>query len=174
VTDAEPELPPFTFTEAGVCHFATWRNVSVGVWVGRANLEAARGLFLVGGQMTRRFPGGHSAFVFVQDQVAAPAPEAEDLVKRAFGLGSDLANVAFVLEGSGLWASALRRVLEKMHRAGRGNAQIKIGRTSDELLGWFVEAHERATSVHLEREATRATLQRMRDEGAKLALRSAP
>jgi hypothetical protein len=169
--DAAGELPPVTFTEAGVCHFASFRNVTVGVWVGRATIESARGLFSVGGQMSRRFPLGHSSFSFIRDKVAPPAPEVEALIKRTFGLGADLACMAVVLEGSGFWASGLRSLLEKLHRTGRGSVRLQIGTSLDEILAAFVDEHGRRTGVRFELAKFRSTLQHLRDEGAALALR---
>ena len=169
----QPEAEPsVTFTEAGVCHFANWHNVSVGVWVGRATLEAARGLFSVGGQMTRAFPSGHSSVAFVRDKVSAPPPQVEELIKRSFGLGSDLTCLAIVLEGSGLWATSLRNMLEKMHQTGRGSVRLQIATSMDDMLGWFLDRHARSTGARFEPGPFRVAMQHMREEGARLALQA--
>jgi hypothetical protein len=158
--------------EPGVYHYSAWQNINIGVWVGQATLRAAQGLLLIGKEMSRRYPGGHSSIVFVLDRLPAPTPEARELLGQLFKAGSELACTAVILEGSGFWASGLRSMIANMHRTAAGAVRLRVGTSVDEALDWFPAEHERCTGIMVDVAQLRMALLSAREHGAAAALKA--
>jgi hypothetical protein len=154
----------------GVFHYNSWKNVSIGVWVGQASVNALESLFRFGKNMIQLYPDGHSSVVFILDKLPAPPPEARDLLGQLFNPRSALACTAVVLEGSGFWASGLRSMIANTHRCATGSVKLRVGTSIDEVLEWFPAEHARTTGIDLDRDELRTELLYSREHGAKAAL----
>lgn len=158
-------------TEPGAYYYGAWQGISVGVWVGQATLPAVHGLIEFGSVLARLYPGGHSSIVFILDKVAAPTPEARDLLERVMSARSTLACSAIVLEGSGFWASGIRSMLGNTHRAASGNVLLRVVTTIDEVINWLPSEHARLTGIRVDTHELRSVLSQVREKGAAAALR---
>lgn len=158
--------------EPGIYQYHAWQNVNVGVWVGQATYEATLKLIDVGKEMRRRYPAGHSSIVFILDKLAAPTPEARELLARFFSDGTSLMCNAVVLEGEGFWASGLRAMISNTHRGAAGSVQLRVGTSIDEILSWFPEAHAKCTGIALKSAELRPVLHEIRREAEAGARRS--
>jgi hypothetical protein len=154
----------------GVLHYNSWKNVSIGVWVGQATLTAVESLISFGRQIVQLYPGGHSSVVFILDKVAAPTPDAREVFSQFFSARSTLQCNAVILEGSGFWASGLRSMIANTHRSATGSVKLRVGTSVDEVLEWFPEEHARLTGIELDRSELRTELLYSREHGAKEAL----
>jgi hypothetical protein len=157
-------------TEPQILHYCAWQNVSIGVWVGQATTAAVKAIVPVAGHLSRSYPTGHSSIAFILDKLPAPAPEANELMARIFGRGSELSCVAIVLEGTGFWASGLRSMIANMHRAARGSMRVRIATSIEDVLGWFPSEHARLTGIALDTPTLRSAMQYVRGHGAAAAL----
>lgn len=134
------------WTVPGVFAYDSWKNVSIGVYVGQATPAAARELLAMSDHQARTFPEGRSSVVFVLDQLGAPPPEARPDLDRVYE-SSGLACTAIVLEGSGFWASAIRSMTSNMVR---GQAvSVRAHTNLDEVVTWMPAEHQKRTKVEL-------------------------
>jgi hypothetical protein len=155
--------------ERGRCHFSAYRNITISVWVGQANVAAAQAALGAGKEMARRHPHGHSAVCFVLDGLSGPTPDAQPLIAKVLGQRADLKCAAIILEGSGFWASGLRSMINNIHREGGGNAGLKIATTLAEVVAWLSENHQARTGVAIAPDALAEALSRARQLGAAAA-----
>lgn len=154
----------------GVLHYNSWKNVSIGVWVGQATVPAVQSLMNFGREMVQLYPGGHSSVAFILDKLPAPAADARDMLEMLFHPRSPLACAATVLEGSGFWASGLRSMIANTHRAATGRVKLRVNTSVDEVLSWFPAEHARLTGIAISPDELRAELLYSREHGAKAAL----
>ncbi len=155
--------------EPGRCFFGAYRNITISVWAGQANVAAAQVALRAGAEMARRHPGGHSAVCFVLDGLPGPTPEAQPLVAKLLGQRSALKCAAIILEGSGFWASGLRSMINNTHREGGGGTGLKIATTLAELVGWLSDNHEQRTGVAIAPDVLEQALSQARQVGARAA-----
>jgi hypothetical protein len=156
--------------EPGVYHYSGWQGISIGVWVGQATLPAVRGLLEFGQDLRRRYPSGHSSIIFILDKVAAPTPDARELLARLFSAQSTLSCSAVILEGSGFWASGIRSMIGNTHRTASSNVLLRVSTTIDEVMTWFPAEHARLTGIHVDTEELRTMLRHLREQSAAAAL----
>jgi hypothetical protein len=154
----------------GVFHYNSWRNVSIGVWVGQATLAAVEKLMSFGREIAELYPDGHSSVVFILDKLPAPPVDAREALGQLFAARSSLACTAVILEGSGFWASGLRSMIANTHRTATGSVKLRVGTSIDEVLEWFPTEHARLTGIELDPQQLRTELQYSRAHGAKVAL----
>jgi hypothetical protein len=159
-------------TEPGIYSYSAWRNISIGVWVGRATLPAVQAIFAVGATMERQHPDGRSSIVFVLDQVPAPTPDAQAEMARLYEMPG-LVCTAIVLEGSGFWASGIRSMASNVHRSATVSGLLRVQTSIDEVASWFPTEHRRRTGVNVSQEDLSRVLATVRVEAAERA-RSAP
>lgn len=155
--------------ERGRCHFSVYRNITISVWVGQANVAAAQAALRAGKEMARRHPQGHSAACFVLDGLSGPTPDAQPLIAKVLGQRADLKCAAIILEGSGFWASGLRSMINNTHREANGSAGLKIATTLAEVVGWLSENHQERTGVAIAPDVLEEVLTRARQLGAAAA-----
>jgi hypothetical protein len=156
--------------EPGVYHYSAWQGISIGVWVGQATLPAVRGILEFGQELRRRYPNGHSSIIFILDKVAAPTPDARELLARLMNAQSSLSCSAVILEGSGFWASGIRSMIGNTHRTASSNVLLRVGTSLDEVLPWFPAEHARLTGIQVDPEELRAMLLHLREKSAAAAL----
>jgi hypothetical protein len=137
--------------------------------VGQGNTASAQAALRAAKEMATRYPNRHSTVNFVLDGLPAPAPEAMPLFTRAIAQRSDLACAAFILEGSGFWASGLRSMINNSHREGGGGALLKIATASDQIVDWLSEYHQEQTGVAIAPEELREVLRHARRLGEEAA-----
>jgi hypothetical protein len=154
----------------GVFHYNSWKNVSIGVWVGQATLAAVEKLMSFGKEIVQLYPDGHSSVVFILDKLPAPPVDAREALGQLFAARSALACTAVILEGSGFWASGLRSMIANTHRTATGSVRLRVGTSVDEVLDWFPAEHARLTGIDLDPQQLRTELLYSREHGAKAAL----
>jgi hypothetical protein len=150
-------------------YFGAYLNISIAVWVGQADLNAAQAMLRASDGMAQRNPRGHSSVNFVLDGLAGPTPEAQPIFKQLLGRRAQLACAAIILEGSGFWASGLRGMLSNTHREAGGGVPLKIETSVDPLVGWFSEQHQARTKVELQPMQLRDVLLHARQLGERAA-----
>lgn len=153
--------------ERGRCHFSAYKNITISVWVGQADVAAAQAALRAGKEMARRHPQGHSAACFVLDGLPGPTADAHPLIAKVLGQRSDLKCAAIILEGSGFWASGLRSMINNTHREANGNAGLKIATSLSDVVGWLAENHEERTGVAIAPDVLQEVLTRARLLGAQ-------
>lgn len=158
------ELVPLR-TEPGTYAYDLWRNLTIGVWVGAATLEAVRGLAEVTKLASTLYPGKRSAVTFVLDQLPAPPPDAQAELSRVYAFDG-LACSVLLLEGTGFWASAIRSMSVNNHRAASTTKSLYIATSLDEVVAWLPEVHQRLTGVTLRPDELRHALSLARVRGA--------
>lgn len=164
----EPRVP-ITRTEPGVYGYESWKNVSIGVWIGQATLQAVRGVHALAADMELQFPEGRSSVVFVADQVAAPTPEARQEMLSVYERPG-LCCTAIILEGSGFWASGIRSMTSNLHRAAGSTMRLRVHTSIDEVIAWMPAEHQRFTGVALDcEELKRVALDVRQRAGARAA-----
>jgi hypothetical protein len=148
-----PRLEATLFdVEVGRFRYSIWRNVSIGVWAGQANLEAVQRVALISHHMLKQHPEGHSSVVFVLPGAPAPTPEAQVAFSRVFDpRNTDLACTAIVVEGEGFWASGIRSSITRMRLGAPGTVKLRVHDTLAEVLEWFPIQHAKCTGVTLDR-----------------------
>jgi hypothetical protein len=154
----------------GVFHYNSYKNISIGVWVGQATLPAVQALLPFGKQIIQLYPDGHSSIVFILDKLPAPTADARELLGSFFSARSTLSCSAVILEGSGFWASGLRSMIANTHRTSTGSVKLRVSTTIDEVLEWFPAEHARATGIDVDPGELRSELMYSREHGAKIAL----
>lgn len=60
---------------------------------------------------------------------------------------SSLLCSAVILEGAGFWASAIRAMIDNMHRTATSTTHLRIGTSIDEVISWFPGEHAHATGI---------------------------
>jgi hypothetical protein len=164
----EPRLP-IVSTEPGVYGYESWKNMTIGVWVGQATLQAVRGVHALSREMELQYPEGRSSIVFVADQVAAPTPEARQEMVAVYERPG-LQCTAIILEGSGFWASGIRSMTSNLHRAAGSSMRLRVHTTIDEVIAWMPAEHQRCTGVALDcEELKRVVIEIRQRAGARAA-----
>jgi hypothetical protein len=157
-------------TERGVYAYDSWKNLSIGVWVGQATLPAVRRLHQMSIELSRSHPLGRSSVVFVLDQLPAPTPEAQQEMQHVYD-SEGLACASIVLEGSGFWASGIRGMTSSVHRASAGSVVLRVSTSIEEVVAWLPAVHLQRTGVALGGEEFRQALISVREKGAARARR---
>jgi len=121
----------------------------ISVWLGQADLAAAKANERAAQIMARRYRAGRSFVGFILDGLPGPTPEAMAVFARLMARSAELACMAYVLEGSGFWASGLRSMIGNAHRESGAAARLKVGTTIDEIAEWLSSEHEQRTGVAL-------------------------
>jgi hypothetical protein len=138
--------------EEGRFRYSVWRNVSIGVWAGQANLDAATRVAKLGPYMRQQHPYGRSSVVFVLAGAPAPTADAQAELARLFDPRNDLSCTAIVIEGEGFWASGIRSAITRMRMTEPGSTmKLRINDTIDEVLDWLPAAHSVNTGIELSR-----------------------
>jgi ribosomal protein L20A (L18A) len=134
-------------SELGRCVFYAYKNITIAVWTGQANLAAAHAVEHAARVMASRHRAGRTYLAFVLDGLPGPTPEATQVFTRLIGQRDGLGCLAYVVEGSGFWASGLRGMINNMYRESGASHRIKIGTSIEEVAAWLSVNHERATGV---------------------------
>jgi hypothetical protein len=132
---------------AGRCAFYAYKNIMIGVWIGQADLAAAQALERAAQTMVLRHPSGRAYVAIVVDGLLGPKPEAMPIFKKLMAERKGLGCLAYLLEGSGFWASGIRSMISNTYREGGGAARIKIGTTPQEIADWLSAQHAQTTGV---------------------------
>jgi hypothetical protein len=139
--------------------YSIWRNVSIGVWAGQANLDAATRVVKLGQHMRQQHPYGHSSVVFVLPGAPAPTADAQAEFARLLDPRNDLSCTAIVVEGEGFWASGIRSAITRMRIAEPGSTvKLRVHETIDEALEWLPAAHRASTGIELSRSQLKRVL----------------
>ena len=146
------------------CALFAHRNLTVGVWLGQADLAAAQATERAARIMEARHPAGRSYVAFILDGLPAPTPDATDLFTKLMGQHDSLACIAYVMEGSGFWASGLRGMINNAYRESGAEGRLRIGTCVEEIADWLSQSHEKATSVAIPAEELRAVLLQARQQ----------
>jgi hypothetical protein len=162
------EKPAELVTAAGVCAYAGWLNVSIGVWVGAATLPAVRRVLRMSSEQAVRFPEGRSSVIFVLDQVQAPTPEAQEEMKKFYGRDG-FACFAIVLEGTGFWASGIRSMANNAQRTATAGLVQRVSTTIEEVVSWLPPQHLARTGTTLPPDEFRRQLLAAREHCETLA-----
>ena len=145
--------------EEGRFRYSVWRNVSIGVWAGQADHDAAMRVIRLGQYMHEQFPHGHSSVVFVLPDAPAPTPEAQAVFSRLLDPRNALSCTAIVIEGAGFWASGIRSAITRMRIAEpASHTKLRMHDTLDQVLDWLPSAHRSSTGVELSRSAFKRVL----------------
>ena len=160
----EPSLEVLT-SERGRCVFYAYKNITVAVWTGQAEENAARATERAARAMVARHSAGRSFVAFVLDGLPGPTPEATRVFTEAMGSREGLAHVAYVLEGSGFWASGLRGMINNAHRESGAKARLLVATTIEDVAAWLAPRHEQATGVAVSEEELRSVLANARALG---------
>ena len=158
--------------EPNIYCYCAFKNLTLAVWVGQATGASVRALGEVSREMVRRHPEGHSSVVFILDKIAAPEPEAREVLDKVFHSRNDLSCVSVVIEGSGFWASGMRSMMGNAHRAAAGvtSTMLRLNTSIDEVVEWLPPEHARRTGVELIAEDFKQVLSSVRERGAVQAL----
>jgi hypothetical protein len=155
--------------EQGRVHFGAYKNITISVWVGQANIPAVQAAQRATTEMASRHPNRHSAVSFVIDGLPGPTPEAMPLFSRLLGERNGRACTVIVLEGSGFWASGLRSMISNTHREGGRKSMLKVATSIDEVVDWLSEHHYDETGVGLTPDQLREALRHGRQFGQQAA-----
>lgn len=134
-------------SEPGRCAFFAYMNISIGVWTGQADVAAAKAAERAAAIAASRYPEGRSYVGFLLDGLPGPTPEAAEVFTRVMGLRESLSCIAYVLEGSGFWASGLRGMVNNVHRDSGSSGRLKIATSVAEVAAWLSRKHLDATGV---------------------------
>lgn len=167
IVSASPKEVPEEALEAlnvepGRCLFFACRNILICVYIGQADLAAALANEQAARTMARRYKGGRSFVGFILDGLPGPTPEAVPVFSRVLARSAELACIAYVLEGSGFWASGLRGMIGNAYRESGSAAQLKIGTSTDQISEWLSAQHARQTGVAIDAGALHAVLLKAR------------
>lgn len=157
-----PEILTF---ERERCVFLAYRNITMAVWTGQADLAAAQAAERAARMMAARHRAGRSYVAFILDGLPGPTPDATEILTRLMGQRDSLACIAYVVEGSGFWASGLRGMIANVYRESGAAGRLKIGATLDEVAGWLSSKHQEATGVAISEAELREALQHARRFG---------
>jgi hypothetical protein len=131
------------------CVFLGYKNITIGVWMGQADVTAAHAAVRAGQIMADRHPKGRSYVAFILDGLAGPTPEAAEILTKVMGQRNTLACIAYVIEGSGFWASGLRGLVSNVHRDSRAAGHLKVASSIDSVVEWLSLRHREATGVEV-------------------------
>jgi hypothetical protein len=149
-------------SERGRCVFLAYKNITIAVWTGQADLAAAQATERAARIMAARYRAGRSVVSFILDGVPGPTPEAGELLTRLMGQRESLACIAYVLEGSGFWASGLRSMITNAYRESGTASRLKIGTNADEIASWLSASHQHITGVAISQADLQQALQQAR------------
>jgi hypothetical protein len=155
------DLERLTF-ERGRCVFLGYKNITIGVWSGQADVAAAQATERAARIMAARYRTGRSYVAFVLDGLPGPTPGATEIFTKLMGQRDSLACLAYVIEGSGFWASGLRSMIANAHRDSGAAAVLRIGTSVDDITKWLSERHTDATGVEVSEAEMRDVLLRAR------------
>ncbi len=139
-------LETLTF-ERDRCVFFAYKNITLGVWVGQANLAAAQAADRAGRMMAARHRTGRSYVGIILDGVPPPTPEAAELLTSTMGQRDTLVYQAYVVEGSGFWASGLRALVTNLYRESGAAGRLMVGTSVEEVAAWLSARHQEGTAV---------------------------
>ncbi len=148
--------------EAGRCLLFACRNILICAYIGQADLAVAQAHERNARTMARRHKDGRSFVGFILDGLPGPTPEALPVFSRLMARSAELACIAYVLEGSGFWASGLRGMIGNAYRDGGAAARLKIGTGANEISEWLSAQHAAQTGVAIEAGALLAALLKAR------------
>jgi hypothetical protein len=154
-------LETLTF-ERDRCVFLAHRNITIGVWTGQADVAAAQAVERAARIMAARHRAGRSYVGFILDGLPAPTPEATEILTRLMGQRDSLACIAYVIEGTGFWASGLRGMIANVYRNSGTAGTLKVGTSVDDVVGWLSKRHREATGVDVPEAELRDVLLRAR------------
>lgn len=154
-------------SELGRCVFFAYKNITIGVWTGQADLAAAQAVERAARIMASRHRAGRTYLAFVLDGLPGPTPEATQVFTSLIGQRDGLGCLAYVVEGSGFWASGLRGMITNMYRDSGANRRFKIATSIEEVAAWLSVNHEHATGVAVSEEELREVLSRARRLGGR-------
>jgi hypothetical protein len=154
-------------SEPGRCVFFAYKNITIAVWTGQADLAAANALERAARIMASRHRAGRTYMAFVLDGLPGPTTEATQIFTRLVGQGDGLGCLAYVVEGSGFWASGLRSMITNMYRDSGASRRIRIGTNIDEIAAWLSVNHGPATGVAVSEEELREVLSQARSLGVR-------
>jgi hypothetical protein len=139
-------LEPLT-SEPERCAFFAYKNITIGVWTGQADLAAAKAAERAAAIVAARYRAGRSYVGFLLDGLPGPTPEAAEILIRLMGQRDSLACIGYVIEGSGFWASGLRSLISNVYRESGTPGRLKIGTSVDEVAAWLSPKHLEATGL---------------------------
>jgi hypothetical protein len=141
--------------------FYAWHNVTITVWTGPSDIAFVERLSAVTKRVQDEYPQGGSGIHIVRPSVSLPdSATREGLVKVSNEYAQWLAAVGVVIGGSGFWASTMRSVITALRVMASREYEMRIHGTTDELLGWLPDVHEKRTGVALPLDSFRAQLAR--------------
>jgi len=136
---------------------------------GQAPAPAVRRVLGMSSELAQRHPEGRSSVIFVLDQVLAPTPEAQELLKSIYG-ADGFACFGILLEGTGFWASGIRMATNVQRTSSTGIVQ-RVSTTVEDLVTWLPAVHLARTGVTLAPDDLRRALLWSRQHCAERALR---
>jgi hypothetical protein len=143
---SSPSLEILSF-ERDRCMFSAYKNITIGVFTGQADLAAAQAAERAGRMMAARYRAGRSYVAFILDGLPGPTPEATELLTRLMGQRDTLACIAYVVEGTGFWASGLRGMIANVYRESGAAGRLKVGTTIEDIADWLGSRHREATGL---------------------------
>lgn len=155
-------------SERDRCAFFAYKNITIAVWMGQADLAAAKAAERAAGIMAARHRTGRSYVGFILDGLPGPTPEATEIFTKVMGQRETLACIAYVIEGSGFWASGLRSLVNNVYRESGAAGRLKVATSVEDLAVWLSPKHLEATGTAVpEPELREALLQarRLGDRG---------
>jgi hypothetical protein len=134
-------------SEPGRCEFFAYKNITIGVWTGQADLAGAKAAERAAAMMAVRYREGRSYVGFLVDGLPGPTPEGAEILTKVLGQRDTLSCIACVIEGSGFWASGLRSMVNNVHRESGASGRLKIATSVAEVAAWLSQKHQEATGV---------------------------
>ena len=144
------------------CRFFACKNILIAVWIAQADVASALANERAARMMAQRFSAGRSFVGFVLDGLPGPTPEALPVFAKLMARSSELACIAYVLEGSGFWASGLRGMISNAYRESGAAARLKVGTSVEEIAGWLSTNHALHTGVAIGESELREVLLKAR------------
>lgn len=154
--------------EPGQFYLSQYRNLSIMVWVGRADGAAIQRVRVLSHQLIAKYPDGHSNVTIILNGCPPPTEEARVAFNYVFdGRISDLRCMAMVLEGEGFWASALRSMVTGVRNVTANTFTVKLFSELGQASEWLPAEHLAGTGVALTSAELLSALTEARDELAK-------
>lgn len=153
--------------DPGRFRYASWRNVTIGIWANQATGEAAQRIMSISRMMGRNHPKGHSSVVFVLDGAPPPTPEASAIFAKMYDTkSSGLTCMAIIIEGGGFWASAIRSSITSLRISNPGSMRMSVNDNVEGVLEWLPAEHAQRTGVTMSAIELRGALMHARAIGA--------
>jgi len=127
---------------------AVLRNLSIHVWLTRANDAEGQRLLELSRTLADEHPMGVSALQWIAEGAGLPeTPVRNHVMQILREQGSKLGEIATVLDGGGFWASAYRGVLTGLRMAAGERAGFRVFANLDEAAAWLPGTHQGRTGI---------------------------